>query len=267
MLIPKEVDKNIKAQKINNPQKKIPNKYNLDKNKNNLNQYDNNFLVNQNNFIINQNQKQNNFPGNRPLNKYKNVNFNQNNNQINNRLVRRPEYFERDIHSNIINHERLNYQNRRINNNNINNNRINRINNRRRVYNDYRNNNIDDNFPLSGLRNDNDKFARIFDMLDRIDGENAKQNKEIEKDLLDELPEIPIANSEKVNEDKKQCVICFGEFKNGDKVIILPCIHFYHSECIKMWFKTKKNICPDCKCEINEKNLYGEEGKQETPGK
>lgn len=47
MLIPKEVDKNIKAQKINNPQKKIPNKYNLDKNKNNLNQYDNNFLVNQ----------------------------------------------------------------------------------------------------------------------------------------------------------------------------------------------------------------------------
>ena len=71
----------------------------------------------------------------------------------------------------------------------------------------------------------------------------------------------------KVNEDKKQCVICFGEFKNGDKVIILPCIHFYHSECIKMWFKIKKNIWSDCKCEINEKNLYGEEGKQETPGK
>ena len=92
-----------------------------------------------------------------------------------------------------------------------------------------------------------------------------KKNKKIDKDLLNELPEIPITNFENLHEDNKKCNICFAEFKNGDKVIFLPCLHFYHSLCIKEWFKAK-NICPNCKSEINEKNVYGEEGKQVTPG-
>lgn len=49
------------------------------------------------------------------------------------------------------------------------------------------------------------------------------------------------------------CVICHDNFKEDDKVVVLPCNikHLYHSECIYAWIK-KKPICPLCKKEIAE---------------
>ena len=50
------------------------------------------------------------------------------------------------------------------------------------------------------------------------------------------------------------CVICMNDFENGDNITTLPCIHFFHSDCIRNWFKSK-NYCPICKYEISLKNL------------
>ena len=48
-------------------------------------------------------------------------------------------------------------------------------------------------------------------------------------------------------EDK--CIICQYEFEKGEKIVVLPCRHCFHSECIEEWLKNQKT-CPFCKEEI-----------------
>jgi len=54
----------------------------------------------------------------------------------------------------------------------------------------------------------------------------------------------------KLNEENKKCVICQYDFINNDTVIYLPCIHFFHKNCIKTWF-TNSSKCPICQFKIN----------------
>ncbi|XP_010530207.1 PREDICTED: E3 ubiquitin ligase BIG BROTHER-related [Tarenaya hassleriana] len=43
-----------------------------------------------------------------------------------------------------------------------------------------------------------------------------------------------------------RCVVCQMEFQEGESLVILrPCDHPYHSECVTKWLRTKK-ICPIC---------------------
>ncbi|XP_042505628.1 E3 ubiquitin ligase BIG BROTHER-related-like [Macadamia integrifolia] len=48
---------------------------------------------------------------------------------------------------------------------------------------------------------------------------------------------------------KEECVICYMEYKNRDKLMILPCQHQYHSKCIARWLKQNK-ACPVCNEEV-----------------
>ena len=80
---------------------------------------------------------------------------------------------------------------------------------------------------------------------DSLDGLNDK--------IVQNYPVTKIKNPNKLSEDKKKCLICLENFKKGDKSIALPCIHIFHSECIKCWMK-KKNSCPLCKHKIKSKN-------------
>ena len=52
---------------------------------------------------------------------------------------------------------------------------------------------------------------------------------------------------------KLQCVIFFEEFKNGDKVIQLPCNHIFHPQSIKTWLKEESSKCPICRYELEYK--------------
>ena len=47
------------------------------------------------------------------------------------------------------------------------------------------------------------------------------------------------------------CGICYGEFEKDEDVTPLPCDsrHFFHTTCIKEWFRTK-NSCPYCNKEV-----------------
>lgn len=42
-----------------------------------------------------------------------------------------------------------------------------------------------------------------------------------------------------------ECTICMDEFKNGDHVRYLPCMHFYHQICIDDWL-LRSFTCPRC---------------------
>ena len=63
-----------------------------------------------------------------------------------------------------------------------------------------------------------------------------------------EIP-ITIISDHKIEEN---CTICLNEFKRGDKVYFLPCIHCFHVACLKEWVKSQKN-CPICKFELKNK--------------
>jgi hypothetical protein len=58
---------------------------------------------------------------------------------------------------------------------------------------------------------------------------------------IDRESQIPTEN--------KDCAICMDEFKIGDQVRRLPCMHPYHTDCIDTWLKTNRT-CPVCKTEV-----------------
>ena len=82
-----------------------------------------------------------------------------------------------------------------------------------------------------------------------ISSDNSLPNKGLDDETIQNYPITKIKNIHDLSENKKKCLICLDEFKNGQKSIILPCIHIFHSECIKKWMK-KENFCPLCKNKI-----------------
>jgi hypothetical protein len=70
----------------------------------------------------------------------------------------------------------------------------------------------------------------------------------VEEQLMRALPEIILTSTKGMKEE--ECTYCLGNFEKGQKLIILPCAHSFHSKCIKQWF-TKDNTCPICKFSIN----------------
>ena len=129
-------------------------------------------------------------------------------------------------------------------------------------------NNIDDNFfnnpstgnfrriiiPMGGMGNfggmgnQNDLNELIERML------HYRRDNPTDAAIVSELPETQIDDINKLEEDKKNCVICMEDFKNGDKSTNLPCLHMFHTNCIQSWLKTQ-NTCPICKFELTQDNI------------
>jgi len=72
--------------------------------------------------------------------------------------------------------------------------------------------------------------------------------------IVSELPETKIDDIKKLDNDKKNCVICMEDFKNGDVTTNLPCLHMFHTNCIQSWLKTQ-NTCPICKFKLTQDNI------------
>lgn len=47
-------------------------------------------------------------------------------------------------------------------------------------------------------------------------------------------------------EDGKRCAICLEDFERGQEVMITPCKHMFHEECIVPWAKSNAQ-CPVCR--------------------
>ena len=60
------------------------------------------------------------------------------------------------------------------------------------------------------------------------------------------------------------CPITHDEFKEGDKISILPCNHCFDRDSIDIWLETEKAECPICRkeldsIEVEKENIDGEE--------
>jgi len=49
--------------------------------------------------------------------------------------------------------------------------------------------------------------------------------------------------------NQTNCPVCLCEFTKGEKLKSLPCVHFYHKDCIDRWLMVGHS-CPVCKCNV-----------------
>lgn len=67
-----------------------------------------------------------------------------------------------------------------------------------------------------------------------------------------QLKEV-LYKKEKYNQTS--CCITFEDFKENQKVILLPCNHLFESNAIKTWLKEESNKCPICRYELDFKEV------------
>ena len=151
-----------------------------------------------------------------------------------------------------------NHRNNNINNysnNQRNNFRNNNYGNNQRNNNDYR---YFGNINLNNRNNHaNRNFSNYNNYLenediqdeDDLDFRFGEGNQGINKNIINNYPISKIKDVDKLMEEKRKCCICFEDYKNDDEVLTLPCIHLFHSKCIKAWTE-RQNKCPICKYEL-----------------
>lgn len=48
-----------------------------------------------------------------------------------------------------------------------------------------------------------------------------------------------------------ECPICLLKFVDQEDVRRLPCFHLFHTECVDKWLLDQKEVCPNCRMNIN----------------
>ncbi|KAL2328026.1 hypothetical protein Fmac_021453 [Flemingia macrophylla] len=59
-------------------------------------------------------------------------------------------------------------------------------------------------------------------------------------------------NEREKDEDGKSCAICLEDFESNEKVMLTPCNHMFHEDCIVPWL-TSKGQCPVCRFVVCER--------------
>jgi len=60
------------------------------------------------------------------------------------------------------------------------------------------------------------------------------------------------------------CCVCLEEYMDGEKLIILPCKHAFHSHCIIPWLTERQATCPLCKSFVTDGLPQEQEPNQEN---
>jgi hypothetical protein len=95
----------------------------------------------------------------------------------------------------------------------------------------------DPNLMLSLGMTDRDFNENDYEMLLRLD--DSVKNKGAKREEITALPRHKIKKGEAV----VNCCICMSDMEVGTAVRTLPCLHYFHVECIDSWLKVNK-VCP-----------------------
>ena len=107
-------------------------------------------------------------------------------------------------------------------------------------------NNYNNNMNINvGMNNNNNIMSNAI---------NNKKLKGVKPKVLDSLEVSKMKNIYHLEDDKKKCIICLEDFKNGNDVIYIPCLHVFHKDCLLKWFKGH-NFCPICKFKLTYDNM------------
>uniref|UniRef100_A0A8C6WGA2 RING-type E3 ubiquitin transferase n=1 Tax=Neogobius melanostomus TaxID=47308 RepID=A0A8C6WGA2_9GOBI len=83
--------------------------------------------------------------------------------------------------------------------------------------------------------------AVISDLLGQFDNTGPPP---ADKDMISNLPTVTITKDQ--TDCRLECSVCKDEFCLGELVRKLPCLHYFHSECIVPWLELH-DTCPVCR--------------------
>lgn len=106
----------------------------------------------------------------------------------------------------------------------------------------------------AAMGNRQDPYFEIQQLFNNGIDRNVSQSNGFTEQEIENLPQylyekIETTKDGKKLEEEEQCSICLMEFKSGETIRTLPCIHNFHKDCIDQWLKREK-YCPLCKGEI-----------------
>ena len=52
------------------------------------------------------------------------------------------------------------------------------------------------------------------------------------------------------DEAMTKCMVCLVEYEKNEELRTMPCLHFFHRECIDKWLLERGSTCPICKFNI-----------------
>ena len=164
-------------------------------------------------------------------------------------LKHRP-ILKRIIEKDILSPLQLNNKNEKNRNDNLSEslNRANTYQNQNNNHNISLNNNI--RSPNTIIYERRELFADdilSYDISEENDDENIQE-------LVSYIPIFKVKEKEKSIDNSNKCSICLCEFEIGEEKSTLPCLHYFHFNCIEKWIKRKK-YCPICKYQLSFESL------------
>lgn len=69
------------------------------------------------------------------------------------------------------------------------------------------------------------------------------------EETIAKLPRKKLDQEMLGSDPKAECTICIDDLSLGDEVLVLPCKHWFHGECVVLWLK-EHNTCPICRSPV-----------------
>lgn len=113
------------------------------------------------------------------------------------------------------------------------------------------NRSFDENsYYLSLYNNFRNAFLNVYDDLNLENLEDIKIH--LNEDEFKKLKNIKITD-ENINLYKESsCNVCLCEYNTDDSLILLPCKHYFHEDCISNWLCKENVKCPICRKDCRE---------------
>ena len=102
---------------------------------------------------------------------------------------------------------------------------------------------------------DINQYRNNLNALNHNNGNNNRINADELNRIMEYLPSSVV--DEKKEGNNNECVICLGEYDPGESTTTLPCLHIFHTDCIRSWLESN-NHCPVCKFEITLNSIMRE---------
>jgi hypothetical protein len=73
-------------------------------------------------------------------------------------------------------------------------------------------------------------------------------------DVIDNFEKIKFQKLSTEEDEEDQCSICICEYEAGEEVLVMPCSHRFHGDCIKQWL-AQSTKCPLCNQQVDRSGM------------
>ncbi|XP_064648963.1 E3 ubiquitin-protein ligase RNF115-like [Lineus longissimus] len=101
--------------------------------------------------------------------------------------------------------------------------------------------------------------AIVSQLLNQLEGSGAPP---ANKQQIDSLPHRKVTKEQV--ENRLQCTVCMEDFHLQEEVRLLPCQHYYHTDCIVPWLE-RHGTCPICRKDMNGRDTSEDETPLQIP--